>query len=55
MTAVLAQMRGDAIGTCLDRRQRGTNRIRPVAAARVTQGCDVIDINSKTDRRGIGH
>ena len=38
MAAVLAQMRGDAVGAGLDRGQRGAHRIRPLAAPRVAQG-----------------
>ncbi len=54
MAAVLTQMRGDAVGAGLDRGQRGAHRIRPLAAPRVAQGCDVIDIDSEA-QRGNGH
>ena len=54
MAAVLAQMRGDAVGAGLDRGQRGAHRIRPFAAPRVAQGGDVIDIDAEAQRRN-GH
>src|SRR5205823_11797939 len=54
VAAVLTQMRGDAVGAGFNRRERRPYRIRPLSAARVTQGGDVIDINSET-QRGNGH
>ena len=54
VAAVLAQMRGDAVGAGLDRGQRGAHRIRPLAAPRVAQGRDVIDIDAETERED-GH
>ena len=50
MAAVLAQMRGDAVGAGLDRRERGAHRIRPLAAPCIAQGSDVIDIDAKAQR-----
>src|SRR5579883_701713 len=44
-------MRGDAVGACLDREQRGANRIGALAAPRVTQGGDVIDIDAEAQRK----
>src|SRR6201991_5394214 len=55
MAAVLAQMRGDAVGTGLDRGQRRAHRIGTLARPRIAQGGDVIDIYSETQRRGFGH
>ena len=55
MAAVLAQVRGDAIGASLDRQQRGAHRIGPLARPRVTKGGDVIDIDSETQRRSFRH
>jgi hypothetical protein len=52
---ILAQMRGDAVDTGIDRRKRNAHRIGPRAASRVAQGGDVIDIESKTDRGRMGH
>ena len=51
MAAVLAQMRGDAVGAGLDRDQRGAHRIGMSAAARVAQGRDVVDVDAKAQRR----
>jgi hypothetical protein len=51
MAAVLAQMRGDAVGARLDRGQRGAHRIRPLACPRVAKGCDVIDIDAEAERK----
>ena len=51
MAAVLAQMRGDAVGAGLDRDKRRAHRIRPRARPRVAQGGDVIDIDSEAQRR----
>ena len=52
---VLAQVRGDAVGAGLDRGERRAHRIGMVAAARIAQGGDVIDIDSEAKRRGFGH
>ena len=55
VAAVLAQMRGDAVGAGLDRGQRRAHRIGPLAAPRVAQGGDVIDIDAEAQRRSVGH
>jgi hypothetical protein len=47
MTAILAQVRGNAVGASLDRDQRGANRIGMVPGSRVAKGCDVIDVDSE--------
>src|SRR5580700_4156793 len=54
MAAVLAQVRGNTVGARLDRDQRGAHRIGIAPASRVAKGCDVIDVDSKTQRR-TGH
>ena len=46
-------MRGDAVGAGLDRDQRGAHRIGPLARPGVTQGGDVIDIDSEAQRRSL--
>ena len=51
VAAVLAQMRGDAVGAGLNGRQRRPHRIRPLAAPCVAQGSDVIDIDAEAERR----
>src|SRR5256885_13700421 len=48
-------MRGDAVGACLDRGERGAHRIGPVAAPRVTQGRNMINVNAEAQRRRIWH
>src|SRR5712672_1772689 len=50
MAAVLAQMRGDAVGARRDRNQRRAHRIGIAARPCITKGGDVIDIDSKTQR-----
>ena len=52
--AIFAQMRGDAVGPGLDRKQRRAQRIGMAAAARVTQGRDMVDIDAEAERRS-GH
>src|SRR5512142_2744354 len=47
-------MRGDAVRAGLDRKQRGTHRIRPGASPGVAKGCDVVDVYPETQRRN-GH
>jgi hypothetical protein len=54
VAAVLAQMRGDAVGACFNRGERSAHRIRPRTAPRVAQGGDVVDIDAETERRN-GH
>src|SRR5205809_7379 len=55
MAAVLAQMRGDAIGAGCDRGKRGAHRIGITARPRVAQRGDVIDIDAKAQRWRFGH
>jgi hypothetical protein len=55
MAAVLAQMRGDAVGAGLDRDLRRAHRIGPLPAPSITQGGDVVDIDAKTQRSSFGH
>ncbi len=55
MAAILAQMRGDAVGAGLGGDRRGTQRIGQLAAARVTHRGDVIDVHSETEMRRNRH
>ena len=55
VAAVLAQMRGDAVGAGLDRGERRAHGIGTRSAARIAQGRDVIDIDAKAQRRSFGH
>jgi hypothetical protein len=59
VAAILAQMRGDAIGTGCYGFERRTHGIGVLAAARITQGSDVIDIDAEAQRRrrhvGLSH
>jgi hypothetical protein len=48
MTAILAQVRGNSVGASRNRRKRYSHHIRPIATARVSDGGDVIDIDSET-------
>src|SRR4051794_37561670 len=48
-------MRGDAVGAGLDRDQCSAHRIGTPPRARVAQGCDMVDIDSETQRRSFGH
>ncbi len=45
--AVLAQVRGDAVGAGFDRELRRAHRIRMPSAARVADGGDVIDVDAE--------
>ena len=47
VAAVLAQVRGDAVGAGLDREVRGAQRIGMAAAARVADGGDVVDVDAE--------
>ena len=51
VTAVFAQMRGDAIGAGVDGEFGGAQRIRHVAAARIAQSRDMIDVDAKAQPR----
>jgi hypothetical protein len=55
VAAVVAQMRGDAVGAGLDRDQRRAHRIGTLARPRIAQGGDVIDIYAEAERRSFGH
>ncbi len=47
MAAVLAQMRGDSVGAGLGGHDRGAHRIGMIAAARVPDGRDMVDIDAE--------
>ncbi len=49
VAAVLAQMRGDAVGAGGDRDLGGLHRIGMPPAARIAHGRDVIDVDAKAD------
>ena len=49
VTAILAQVRGDAVGAGGDRDLRGLQRIGVAAAARVAHGRDMIDVDAEAD------
>ena len=49
MAAVLAQMRGDAVGAGSDRELGRAHRIGMAPAARIADGGDVIDVDAETD------
>ena len=51
VAAILAQMRGDAVGARLDRGERRAHRIGPRPAPRIAQGGDVVDVYAETQRR----
>jgi hypothetical protein len=46
---ILAQMRRDAVGTGRGGHDRGANRIGMIAAARVPDGRDMVDIDAKAE------
>ena len=50
VSAVLAQMRGDAVGAGVDRHERRADRIGARAAARVAHGRDMIDVDAEPER-----
>ena len=47
VAAILAQVRGDAVGAGLDGEMRGAQRIGMAAAARVADGGDVVDVDAE--------
>ena len=49
VAAILAQMRGDAVGAGGDRDLGGVHRIGMPAAARVAHGRDMIDVDAEAD------
>ncbi len=52
MAPILAQMRGDAVGARLLRDQGGADRIGMVAAARVPDRRDMVDIDAEAEVAG---
>ena len=54
VAAVLAQMRGDAVGAGLDRELGRAHRIGMPPAARVADGRDVVDIDAEAKMRDRG-
>ena len=58
VTAVFAQVRGDAVGAGRDRDLGGLDRIGMLAAARVTDGGDMVDVDAEAEeersRRSAG-
>ena len=55
VAAILAQMRGDAVGAGRDRDLRGPHRIGMFAAASITHGGDVIDVDAEAEGGKSGH
>ena len=55
VAAILAQMRGDAVGAGGNRDLGGFHRIGMPPAARVAHGRDVIDVDAEADGRKSGH
>ena len=51
VAAILAQVRGDAVGAGLDGQLRGAQRIGMAAAARVADGRDVVDVDAEAQVR----
>jgi hypothetical protein len=47
---VLAQMGGDSVGSGLSSQPRGAHRIGMPSAARVPDGCDMVDIDAEAKR-----
>ena len=54
VAAILAQMGGDAVGAGRCGEPRGAHRIGMLAAARVADGGDVIDVDAEAQRRLLG-
>jgi hypothetical protein len=52
VTAIFAQMRGDAIRAGLGRQARRAHRVGMCAAACVADGGDVVNVHAKTDAGG---
>src|SRR5215475_13884226 len=55
VAAVLAQMRGDAVGSGRDRYLRGPQGIRITAATRIAHGGDMVDVDAESKRRNCCH
>ena len=53
VAAVLAQMRGDAVGARLHGEVRGAQRIGMAPAARVADGGDVVDVDAEAQLRSV--
>ncbi len=51
MAAILAQMRGDAVGPGFDGQMRGAHRIGMTAATRIADGRDVVDVHAQAKSR----
>ena len=51
MAAILAQMRGDAVGAGFDRSERRSYRVGPRAAARIADGRDMINVDAEAKRQ----
>ena len=49
--AILAQVRGDAVGAGFDGQMRGAQRIGMPAAARIADGRDVVDVDAEAQMR----
>jgi hypothetical protein len=47
VAAILAQVRGDAVGSCRDRQMRGAQRIGVMPAAGVADGRHVVDVDAE--------
>ena len=52
MAPVFAQVRGDAVGACVGGDYRGADRVGMVAAPRVPDGRDVVDIDAEAQLAG---
>ena len=52
MAAVFAEVGGDAVGAGLGGEDRGADRIGKVAAARVPDGRDMVDIDAEPEYFG---
>jgi hypothetical protein len=48
-------MRGDAIGSRLDRKRRRTDRVRMPPAACITDGGNMVDVDPETKKRNRRH
>ena len=55
VTAIFAQMRGDAVGAGRERDLGGLHRVGMLAAARVTHGGDMVDVDAEADGRFSRH
>ena len=53
VAAVLAQMGGDPVGAGLGGEQGGADRIGKIAAARVADGRDMVDVDAEAEMRPV--